>query len=104
MAGEVATNHQKVNALRIQAESASKAKSDFMASMSHELRTPLNAILGLAQLYQYDSKATEVHKDNAQSIYQAGEHLLLLINDVLDLTSIESGNMQFNFEYASLLL
>ncbi|TMP19784.1 ATP-binding protein [Pseudoalteromonas sp. S2893] len=100
MAGEVATNHQKVNALRIQAESASKAKSDFMASMSHELRTPLNAILGLAQLYQYDSKATEVHKDNAQSIYQAGEHLLLLINDVLDLTSIESGNMQFNFEYA----
>lgn len=100
MASEVASNHQKVNALRIQAESASKAKSDFMASMSHELRTPLNAILGLAQLYQYDSKANEKHKENAHSIYQAGEHLLLLINDVLDLTAIESGNMQFNFEYA----
>lgn len=100
MASEVANSHQKVNALRIQAESASKAKSDFMANMSHELRTPLNAILGLAQLYQYDSNASEIQKENAQSIYQAGEHLLLLINDVLDLTSIESGNLQFNFEYA----
>ncbi|ASM49196.1 hypothetical protein PESP_a1026 [Pseudoalteromonas espejiana DSM 9414] len=100
MASEVANSHQKVNALRIQAESASKAKSDFMANMSHELRTPLNAILGLAQLYQYDSNASEIQKENAQSIYQAGEHLLLLINDVLDLTSIESGNLQFNFEHA----
>ncbi|GGP79061.1 ATP-binding protein [Shewanella ulleungensis] len=99
MATEVASNHQKLNTLRIQAESASKAKSDFMASMSHELRTPLNAILGLAQLYDYDDLANKVQKDNAKSIYRAGEHLLLLINDVLDLTAIESGNMQFNFDY-----
>ena len=99
MATEVASNHQKLNTLRIQAESASKAKSDFMASMSHELRTPLNAILGLAQLYEYDDLANKVQKDNAKSIYRAGEHLLLLINDVLDLTAIESGNMQFSFSY-----
>lgn len=102
MATEVASNHQKLNTLRIQAESASKAKSDFMASMSHELRTPLNAILGLAQLYEYDDLANKVQKDNAKSIYRAGEHLLLLINDVLDLTAIESGNMQFSFDYASI--
>ena len=99
MVDEVANNHQKLNALRIQAESASKAKSDFMASMSHELRTPLNAILGLAQLYGYDESANKVQKENAKSIYQAGEHLLLLIDDVLDLTAIESGNMQFSFSY-----
>jgi signal transduction histidine kinase/CheY-like chemotaxis protein/HPt (histidine-containing phosphotransfer) domain-containing protein len=99
MVDEVANNHQKLNALRIQAESASKAKSDFMASMSHELRTPLNAILGLAQLYGYDENANKVQKENAKSIYQAGEHLLLLIDDVLDLTAIESGNMQFSFSY-----
>jgi len=99
MVDEVANNHQKLNVLRIQAESASKAKSDFMASMSHELRTPLNAILGLAQLYGYDESANKVQKENAKSIYQAGEHLLLLIDDVLDLTAIESGNMQFSFSY-----
>ena len=99
MVDEVANNHQKLNVLRIQAESASKAKSDFMASMSHELRTPLNAILGLSQLYEYDEQANKVHKENAKSIYQAGEHLLLLIDDVLDLTAIESGNMQFSFSY-----
>lgn len=102
MVNEVASNHQKLNSLRIQAESASKAKSDFMASMSHELRTPLNAILGLAQLYEYDEQANKIHKENGQSIYQAGEHLLLLIDDVLDLTAIESGNMQFTFDYAPL--
>ncbi|GGP37323.1 hypothetical protein GCM10009409_00200 [Shewanella saliphila] len=99
MVNDIAGNQQKLNSLRIQAESASKAKSDFMASMSHELRTPLNAILGLAQLYDYDQSASEIQKNNAKRIYGAGEHLLLLINDVLDLTAIESGNMQFNFEY-----
>ncbi|ATG78329.1 ATP-binding protein [Pseudoalteromonas sp. 1_2015MBL_MicDiv] len=99
MAIEVQSNHQKLNRLRIEAESASKAKSDFMASMSHELRTPLNAILGFAQLYEYDEFANNIQKGNAKSIYRAGEHLLLLINDVLDLTAIESGNMQFNFDY-----
>ncbi|MDD8058518.1 ATP-binding protein [Shewanella metallivivens] len=99
MVNEVAGSQQKLNSLRIQAESASKAKSDFMASMSHELRTPLNAILGLSQLYDYDQSASQIQKNNAKSIYRAGEHLLLLINDVLDMTAIESGNMQFNFEY-----
>lgn len=102
MVEEVYINHNNLNSLRVKAESASRAKSDFMASMSHELRTPLNAILGLAQIYDYDPEATDTHKKNAKSIYQAGEHLLLLIDDVLDLTSIESGNMQFIFEYLPL--
>lgn len=75
------------------AEKANRAKSDFLSSMSHELRTPLNAILGYAQLFEYDENLPESHKGNIREIRLAGEHLLKLINDVLDLAKIESGAM-----------
>ncbi|MDO3385139.1 PAS domain-containing protein [Gilvimarinus sp. SDUM040013] len=75
------------------AEKANRAKSDFLSSMSHELRTPLNAILGYAQLFEYDENLQESHKENIREIRSAGEHLLKLINDVLDLAKIESGAM-----------
>lgn len=77
------------------ADRASRAKSDFLASMSHELRTPLNAILGFAQLLLRDKKGTLANhqQDYVHHILTSGEHLLHLIDDVLDLARIESGGV-----------
>jgi signal transduction histidine kinase/CheY-like chemotaxis protein len=75
------------------AERANHAKSDFLANMSHELRTPLNAILGFSQLMNRETSLTKQQKDNLGIINRSGEHLLSLINDVLDLAKIESGKM-----------
>jgi len=73
------------------AETANRAKSMFLSNMSHELRTPLNAILGFTQLMSYDPVLTpELQKDLA-IVNRSGEHLLELINDILDLSKIESG-------------
>jgi signal transduction histidine kinase/DNA-binding response OmpR family regulator len=75
------------------AEVANKAKSAFLASMSHELRTPLNAILGYAQILQHDDALGERGAVGLSTIQQSGEHLLMLINDVLDLSRIEAGKL-----------
>jgi signal transduction histidine kinase/CheY-like chemotaxis protein len=75
------------------AEVANKAKSAFVASMSHELRTPLNAILGYAQLLQHDRSISRRGAVGLATIQQSGEHLLMLINDVLDLSRIEAGRL-----------
>ena len=75
------------------AEAANYAKSAFLANMSHELRTPLNAILGYAQFLQKDPDATEIQKERLKVIQKSGEHLLSLINDILDLSKIESGKI-----------
>jgi signal transduction histidine kinase/DNA-binding response OmpR family regulator len=75
------------------AESANKAKSEFLANMSHELRTPLNAILGFSQLMNRETSLTKNQLENIGIINRSGEHLLSLINDVLDLAKIESGRM-----------
>ncbi len=85
---------------RASAESASAAKSEFLRSMSHELRTPLNAILGFAQLLQRDKKEplSERHKDRARHILKGGEHLLRLIDDILDLSRIEAGGISMSTE------
>jgi PAS domain S-box-containing protein len=78
---------QDLRAARAQAEAASSAKSEFLASMSHELRTPLNAILGFAQLLQRDKKSplTERQLERIEHVIKGGEHLLHLIDEVLDL-------------------
>ena len=82
----------------LKAERANQAKSQFLASMSHELRTPLNAVIGLAQLYEYDKNLEEQHKARAKQILNAGKHLLSLINEVLDLTKIESGQVDLSLK------
>ena len=73
------------------AESANRAKSTFLANMSHELRTPLNAILGFSELMQDDAGLTDDQRTNLAIINRSGEHLLRLINDVLDMAKIEAG-------------
>lgn len=80
------------------AEKANKAKSQFLSSMSHELRTPLNAILGFSQLFDFETNLSESQQENVKEIRKAGQHLLQLINDVLDLAKIESGNMTLSLE------
>lgn len=75
---------------------ASKAKSEFLSNMSHELRTPLNAILGFSDILLTDPVEilSEEQKDSVQEIYSAGNHLLSLINEVLDLAKIEAGKLE----------
>ena len=75
------------------AEAASHAKSEFLASMSHELRTPLNSILGFAQLFAMDTGLPPHSKVYAHEIERAGQHLLSLVNDLIDLARIESGKL-----------
>jgi PAS domain S-box-containing protein len=75
------------------ADSANLAKSTFLASMSHEIRTPLNAILGYSQLLQKDSELKPKHREQIQTINQSGDHLLELINDILEISRIEAGHV-----------
>ncbi len=86
------------------AETANHAKSSFLANMSHELRTPLNAILGFAQLMERDSNATEQQQNFLGIINRSSEHLLNLINDVLEMSKIEAGKTTLNLESFDLLL
>ncbi|MFB2892950.1 GAF domain-containing protein [Aerosakkonemataceae cyanobacterium BLCC-F50] len=75
------------------ADAASLAKSEFLANMSHELRTPMNAILGFTQLMQRDTSLRSDYQRYIDIIYQSGEHLLSLINDVLEMSKIEAGRV-----------
>ncbi|MBH8575516.1 AAA family ATPase [Nostocaceae cyanobacterium CENA369] len=78
------------------AQSANRAKSEFLANMSHELRTPLNGILGYAQILQRDKDLTSSQKNGINTIYQCGDHLLNLINEVLDLSKIEARKLELH--------
>jgi two-component system sensor histidine kinase EvgS len=88
------------------AESANQAKSLFLANMSHELRTPLNAILGFSSMLGRDSAATPAQKEKLAVINKSGEHLLSMINDILDLSKIEAGRVELEenpFDLVALL-
>jgi PAS domain S-box-containing protein len=76
------------------AETANHAKSVFLANMSHELRTPLNAILGFSNMMRNDARLQADHQQNLDVINRSGEHLLTLINDILDMAKIEAGRVQ----------
>lgn len=92
MADSVQESFARLEQARQEAEQASRMKSDFLARMSHELRTPLNGILGFSQLIQLDAPTDDI-REQARTIFQSGEHLLRLVNDILDLAKIEAGHM-----------
>ncbi|NBC32428.1 MAG: PAS domain S-box protein [Alphaproteobacteria bacterium] len=103
---------EKLQAARLEAEQArraaedaNRAKSQFLATMSHELRTPLNAIIGFAEVIKemhFGADAQDRYVDYAQDIHQSGQHLLDLINDILDIAKIEAGKLKISPEVLSL--
>ncbi|PLW83945.1 hypothetical protein CWI75_00890 [Kineobactrum sediminis] len=98
--GHVERRTRELAAARDEAERANAAKSEFLSRMSHELRTPLNAILGFGQLLESDPERplTKTQTDNVREIRHAGDHLLELVNEVLDLSRIESGRLEVSLE------
>jgi two-component system cell cycle sensor histidine kinase PleC len=81
------------------AEAASRVKSEFLARMSHELRTPLNAIIGFSDILKsgrYRDDGFEAYEDFADEIHQSGHHLLVLVDDLLDIAKIESGKIELD--------
>jgi hemerythrin-like metal-binding protein len=84
------------------AEAANIAKSTFISTMSHELRTPLNAILGFAQLLSRNNTVPEAAQNDVQTIIRCGQQLLSLINDVLEISSIETGHLKTRFDVINL--
>ncbi len=98
----VAERTAALSAARDEAESANRAKSEFLSRMSHELRTPMNAILGFGQLLEIDAQAGESTRSRAREILTAGRHLLQLIDEVLDLSRIEGGRLEISLEDVAL--
>lgn len=86
--------HKQLEEAKEAAEAANRAKSDFLSSMSHELRTPLNAILGYAQIIKRQDNLTDSQRQQLEIMRSSGEHLLMLINDILDVGKIEAHKME----------
>lgn len=92
---------RKYETEKVKAEGANRAKSEFLANMSHELRTPLNAINGFSEIMMnemFGPLGDERYKGYSQDIHSSGQHLLALINDILDMSKIEAGKMNLKFE------
>jgi signal transduction histidine kinase len=98
MGDEYIEAKQRIIVIQQEANRASEAKTEFLSRMSHELRTPLNAILGFAQLLDMDEHITSQQRGNIEHILKAGDHLLRLVDEVLDIARIESGRMTVSLE------
>lgn len=85
-----------------EAQQANRAKSEFLSNMSHELRTPLHGVLGYAQILRRDAATSPGQRENLEAIERCGQHLLTLINNILDLTKIEAGQMQLDIQATDL--
>ena len=99
--GQLSELARKYESEKVRAESANRAKSEFLANMSHELRTPLNAINGFSEIMigeMYGPLGDRRYQDYARDIHASGQHLLALINDILDMSKIEAGKMTLRFE------
>ena len=91
---------QRISERTAQLDAANKAKSEFLANMSHEIRTPMNAVLGYAELLGFMLE-DKTQRDYIESIKSSGRSLLTLINDILDLSKIEAGKLELQFEYVN---
>ena len=91
---------QRIQERTAQLDAANKAKSEFLANMSHEIRTPMNAVLGYAELLG-SMLEDKIQRDYLESIKSSGKSLLTLINDILDLSKIEAGKLELQFEYVN---
>jgi len=98
----VASRTAELEEAKEAADIANYAKSEFLSQMSHELRTPMNAILGFAQLLEYDDQLTELQRESVNEILRGGHKLLKLINEILDLASLEAGKIELYFEAVAL--
>jgi PAS domain S-box-containing protein len=101
---ELAERTRDAEKAQSEAEAATRAKSDFLANMSHELRTPLNSIIGFSEVLEDEllGSLNASQRENVQYILKAGRHLLSLINDILDLSKVESGKMELEVDRVSL--
>jgi signal transduction histidine kinase len=92
-------------AARMRAEKASAQKSDFLAKMSHEIRTPLNAIIGFAEVMleeRFGALSNERYREYLKDIRASGEHIMSLVNDLLDLSKVEAGRLELSFDELNL--